>query len=153
MLLLQLLLTDISSRLSPAFFLRAFVCLTLFDYYRYIANPDLAHSSSSPDQVAIFIYDSGRIRISRRVQMLNIDSWYSSFEELTPILSVMLANARYIVDEFREHQPPYVMPRRVRARHAAYLSAVPADERRRRPYYSWLAEQPVEQECAPVSIR
>ena len=131
----------------------AFVCLTLFDYYRYIANPDLAHSSSSPDRIAIFVYDSGRIRISRRVQMLNIDSWYSSFEELTPILSVMLANARYIIDEFLPHRLPYVMPARVRARHGAYLSSVPGDERRRRPYYSWLAEQPVEQEFAPVPIR
>ena len=133
--------------------MRAFIYLTLFDYYRYIANPELTHSDSSPCWISIFVYDSGRIRISRDADCGNIDSWYSSFEEIAPILDVMLANDRYILRPEPKVYPPYVLSPKVRARHAAYLSAVPADERKRKPYYSWLAWQPLKEWLTPVRTR
>lgn len=110
----------------------------MFDYYRYSANSSATnHRRTDPQQVHLWVYSDGRARVQRRCNqtvhyhtpwarraptryrpVYRVDRWYSSIEDVFPLLTAMTQGNRYYLDSVTEHLPPAVMTAVERAYHA-----------------------------------
>ena len=110
----------------------------MFDYYRFTANADApTHRRDDPQNVHVWVYSDGRTRVQRRCHngdhyltpwarrhyvrarpVYRIDRWYSSIEEVYPLLSAMTRDNRYVLDPVVDELPTAVMTAEEREYHA-----------------------------------
>lgn len=56
---------------------------------------DKADPFNDPAEVWIYNYDDGRTRVNRRGLYHSIDRWYSSFDEVVPLINALINSGKY----------------------------------------------------------